>query len=110
SAAGMRRVLDQTPQVRADAVRVLWAPMSGMVHFMPDIDLLSVHAQNFGFPLDSTPQCERQVREAITALEAADAWSRVRTALQDGAAALTEGDPDMPVPDLQLLLLAGDPT
>src|SRR5699024_11480911 len=63
-----------------------------------------------GFPLDSTPQCERQVREAIAALEAADAWSRVRTALQDGAAALAEGDPGMPVPDLQLLLLAGDPT
>ncbi|WP_298416484.1 DUF2268 domain-containing putative Zn-dependent protease [Brevibacterium sp.] len=110
SAAGMRRVLDQTPQGRADAVRDLWAPMAGMYHFIPDIDLLSVHAQNFGFPLDSTPQCERQVREAIAALEAADAWSRVRTALQDGAAALAEGDPGMPVPDLQLLLLAGDPT
>src|SRR5699024_971420 len=110
SAAGIRGVLDLTPQGRADAERDLWAPMAGMYHFIPDIDLLGVHAQNFGFPLDSTPLCERQVREAIAALEAADAWTRMRTALQDGAAALAEGDPGMPVPDLQLLLLAGDPT
>src|SRR5699024_2389269 len=110
SAAGMRRVLDQTPQGRADAVRDLWAPMAGMYHFIPGIDLLRVHAQNLGRPRDSTPRCGRQVREAIAALDAGDAGSRVRTALQDGAAALAEGDPGMPVPDLQPLLLAGDPT
>lgn len=110
SAAGMRRVLDQTPHERADAVRKLWAPMAGMYHFIPGIDMLGVHAQNFGFPLDMTPQSEQRVREAIAALEVAGAWSRVRIALQEGAAALAAGDPGMPVPDLRVLLLAGDPT
>lgn len=110
SAAGMRHVLDQTRHERAEAVRDLWAPMAGMYHFIPGIDMLGVHAQNFGFPLDMTPQSEKRVRDAIVALEAANAWTRVRTALQEGAAALAAGDPGIPVPDLQVLLLAGNPT
>lgn len=110
SAAGIRRVLDQTTHERAAAVRELWAPMAGMYHFIPGIDMLGVHAQNFGFPLDMTPQSEQRVREVIVALEVADAWTRVRTALREGAVALAAGDSGIPVPDLQVLLLVGDPT
>lgn len=110
SAAGMRRVLDHTVHERADAVRELWAPMAGMYHFVPGVDMLGVHSQNFGFPLDMTVQTEQRVREAITALELADAWVRVRAALQEGVAALAAGDLRMLVPDLRVLLLAGDPT
>lgn len=110
SAAGIRHVLNQTPHERAEAVRDLWAPMAGMYHFIPGLDMLGVHAQNFGFPLDMSLQSEQRVCEAIVALEVANAWTRVRTALQEGAAALAAGDPGIPVPDLQVLLLAGDPT
>ena len=110
SAAGMRRVVDQTPHARTDAVRELWAPMAGMYHFIPDIDMAGVHAQNFGFPLDMSPKSEQDVREAITTLDEADAWGRVKGALQEGATVLADADPGVQVPDVQVLLLVGDPT
>lgn len=111
SAPPMRETLTAAPSERLDAVRRLWAPMAGMYHFVPGgVDLAAVHTQNFGFPLDTPPALDQHLHDALDALESADVWSRARHALDDGIARLTRADPTMPIPDLQLLLVLGDPT
>lgn len=110
SNAGMRRVLDAAPADRQDVVRELWAPMAGMYHFIPGgVDMATVHQQNFGFSVADSHIDER-VGEGLDSLVAADAWARVSKALEDGVAALTAARPGLDVPDLQVLLILGDPT
>ncbi|MGW6621794.1 DUF2268 domain-containing protein [Nocardia sp. NPDC055002] len=109
SASGMTRVLTAEQQDRADLIREIWAPMAGMYHFIPGgVDMATVHQQNFGFRPDSG--AIEQVREGLETLVAADAWTRVEKALEDGATALASADPGVTIPDLNVLLVLGDPT
>lgn len=104
----MARVLDADPDVQADLVREMWAPMAGMYHFIPDgLDMASVHRQNFGFDWENSSD---QLREGLKMLVDADAWRRVAGALEAGVAALKAADPSVIVPDLTVLLVLGDPT
>lgn len=104
----MARVLDATPDMRADLVREMWAPMAGMYHFIPGgLDMASVHRQNFGFDWEKTSD---QLREGVKMLVDADAWRRVAEALDAGVAALKSADPSVTMPDLTVLLVLGDPT
>jgi uncharacterized protein YjaZ len=108
SASAMARVLDAAPDMRADLVREMWAPMAGMYHFIPDgLDMASVHRQNFGFDWENSSD---QLREGLKTLVDADAWRRVAEALEAGAAALKAADPSVIVPDLTVLLVLGDPS
>lgn len=108
SAADMSRVLAADAEDRADLIRGMWAPMAGMYHFVPGgVDMATVHQQNFGFRPDAAIE---QVREGLESLVAADAWTRIGKALEDGAAALTSADPGVTIPDLNVLLVLGDPT
>lgn len=104
----MARVLDAAPDMRADLVREMWAPMAGMYHFIPGgLDMASVHRQNFGFDWEKTSD---QLREGVKMLVDADAWRRVAEALDAGVAALKSADPSVTMPDLTVLLVLGDPT
>ncbi|RVW10572.1 peptidase [Prescottella agglutinans] len=108
SASGMSRVLTADAKDRADLIRDMWAPMAGMYHFIPGcVDMATVHQQNFGFRPDSAIE---QVREGLESLVAAHAWSRIEKALEDGVAALASADPCVTIPDLNVLLVLGDPT
>ena len=108
SASGMNRVLTADAKDRADLIRDMWAPMAGMYHFIPGgVDMATVHQQNFGFRPNSAIE---QVREGLESLVAADAWTRIEKALEDGVAALTSADPGVTIPDLNVLLVLGDPT
>lgn len=108
SAAGMRKVLGASPEARPGLLRELWAPMAGMYHFIPGgVDMATVHRQNFGFPTDAATD---QVAEGLETLVAADAWARVGQALEDGCAALAPAHPGLAIPDLNVLLVLGDPT
>ncbi|MGK9146293.1 DUF2268 domain-containing protein [Plantibacter flavus] len=108
SASAVARVLDAAPDMRADLVREMWAPMAGMYHFIPDgLDMASVHRQNFGFNWENPSD---QLREGVQMLVDADAWRRVAGALEAGVAALKAADPSVIVPDLTVLLVLGDPT
>ena len=108
SASGMSRVLTAAAKDRADLIRDMWAPMAGMYHFIPGgVDMATVHQQNFGFRPDSALE---QVREGLESLVAADAWTRIEKALEDGVAALASADPGVTIPDLNVLLVLGDPT
>ncbi|MFZ2529621.1 MAG: DUF2268 domain-containing putative Zn-dependent protease [Rhodococcus sp. (in: high G+C Gram-positive bacteria)] len=68
--------------------------------------MATVHQQNFGFRPDSAIE---QVREGLESLVAADAWTRIGTALEDGVAALASADPGVTIPDVNALLVLGDP-
>lgn len=108
SASGMSRVLTADAKDRDDLIRDMWAPMAGMYHFIPDgVDMATVHQQNSGFRPDSAIE---QVRAGLESLVAADAWTRIAKALEDGVATLTSADPGVTIPDLNVLLVLGDPT
>lgn len=107
SASSMRRVLTATPDDRADLVREMWSPLAGMYHFIPEgVDMATVHRQNFGFGWESTTE---PIQEGLERLVEADAWNRITKALESGAAALRSANPGIEVPDLQVLLVLGDP-
>ncbi|MEB7448380.1 DUF2268 domain-containing putative Zn-dependent protease [Arthrobacter koreensis] len=107
SATSMRRVLAAAPDDRADLVRDMWSPLAGMYHFIPGgVDMATVHRQNFGFDWKGTIE---PIQEGLERLIEADAWNRIAMALESGAAALRAAAPDIEVPDLQVLLVLGDP-
>lgn len=107
TAAAMTAVLDAAEDQRADLVRAMWEPMTGMYRFFPgEVDLADVHRQSFGFAWDRRG---RHVREAVQTLVQAEAWGRLETALQQGIAALRAEDPGTQIPDLTVLLIVGDP-
>jgi len=107
SAAAMRRILDAPPAARADLVRAMWQPMAGMYAFLPGpLDLADVHRGSSGFDVADP---SGRAREGLDALVSADAWSRIHTALADGARALRAADPGLTPPDLTVLLVLGDP-
>lgn len=108
SASAMSRVLQAAPDVRADQIRDMWSPLAGMYHFVPGgVDMATVHRQNFGFDWENPSAL---VEQGVEKLIEADAWHRITVALQRGAAELEAINPGIDVPDLQVLLVLGDPT
>lgn len=108
SASAMSRILHAIPDARADLVRDMWFPLAGMYHFVPGgVDMASIHRQNFGFDWENPTAL---VEQGVEKLIEADAWSRIAEALQRGAAQLESINPGIDVPDLQVLLVLGDPT
>lgn len=68
--------------------------------------MATVHRQNFGFDWESTTE---PIQEGLERLVEADAWTRITKALKSGASALRSANPGIEVPDLQVLLVLGDP-
>lgn len=111
SGPAMLRLLDAPAAERPELLRALWQPMAGMYRFFPgEPDLVQGHLQGFGFPLDPPNEgAADRVRDAVTALADADAWSRIGAGLERGVAALLAADPAATIPDLTVLLVVGDP-
>ncbi|WP_166968931.1 DUF2268 domain-containing protein [Brevibacterium atlanticum] len=109
SASGMQRVLSAPADERADRLRKMWEPMTGMYFFVPDVDMERVHAQSFGFPIQTTDSTQTMLAGALDRLRSADAWDRIRNALEDGIAEIRTADPTLDVPDLRVLIVLGDP-
>lgn len=108
SASTTASILDAAPADRTDLVREMWAPMSGMYHFIPGgLDLADVHRQSFGFDVAHPSP---QLRAGLDALVDADAWQRIQAALHTGIGALERANPGILIPDLTVLLILGDPT
>ena len=107
SASSMRQVLAATPDDRTDLVREMWSPLAGMYHFIPGgVDMATVHRQNFGFDWEGATE---PIHEGLERLVEADAWNRITTALESGAEVLRSANPGIEVPDMQVLLVLGDP-
>ncbi|WP_181784018.1 DUF2268 domain-containing protein [Pseudonocardia pini] len=104
----MREILHADAQDRAHLLRAMVEPAAGMYRYFPgEPDLVRMHALGSGFPLDR--DVDRSL-DGLRRLEEANAWERIRDALQAAAAVLERADPGVRVPDAVVLLVLGDPT
>ncbi|ONI79883.1 peptidase [Actinosynnema sp. ALI-1.44] len=111
-------VLDTYPAIQeilraphADRPGLLTAmvrPAAGMYRYFPgEVDLVAMHRMGSGFPLDRD---EDQCLDALEAMRTADAWNRIRQALDDALATQLTATPGITVPpDITVLLVIGDP-
>ncbi|PSK93784.1 uncharacterized protein YjaZ [Murinocardiopsis flavida] len=107
SHSAMRRILRAPAADRTALLRAMLAPTEGMYRFFPgDVDLVAVHQQSSGFPLDRD---EERCLDALDALAAADAWGRMQRALDHAADVLRAAVPGLAVPDITVLAVLGDP-
>ncbi|MCE6999085.1 DUF2268 domain-containing protein [Saccharothrix sp. S26] len=105
--SAMRRVLRAPAGERADLLRAMLDPMSGMYRYFPgEVDLVAMHRMGSGFPLDRD---EDRCLDAVETLERAGAWERVQAALDSALAVQLEATPDLRAPDITVLLVLGDP-
>lgn len=105
--SAMRRILQAPMADRAGLLRSMLEPNAGMYRYYPgEIDLVSVHHQTSGFPIDRD---EERCLDALDTLEAAGAWERMQRALDDALAVLLEATPGLKAPDITVLFVLGDP-
>lgn len=107
TSTGMEAALTAPINDRADLLRHMLAPMEGMFRYFPgDVDLASMHALSFGFPLDRRVE---EVTSALTRLRNADVWERVETALARAVDTQVAATPGITVPDIVVLIVLGNP-
>ncbi len=103
----MRGILRAPQADRAALLKAMVEPAAGMYRYFPgEVDLVAMHAMSSGFPLDRD---EERCLEALEALHEADAWSRIRRALDDAVTAQVTATPGLAVPDITVLTVLGDP-
>ncbi|WP_226367663.1 DUF2268 domain-containing protein [Pseudonocardia sp. ICBG162] len=104
----MRHVLHAAEQNRAELLRTMLEPASGMYRFFPgEPDLVHMHELASGFPLDRDLELST---DGLRRLEDAHAWERIGRALHGAAEHLERVHPGLRVPDATVLLVLGDPT
>lgn len=105
--AAMHEILHAPAGERAALLEEMWRPVAGMYRYFPGpVDLVAMHAASSGFPLDrDTEAC----LDAIELLRAADAWGRIERALRSAADRLAESLRRVDLPEVTVLLVAGDP-
>lgn len=105
---GMARVLRAPVAERPALLHTMLEPIAGMYRYAPgDVDLVAVHQQTFGFPIDRD---EDRCLEALEALATAGAWDRIQRGMDQALSVLRTANPDLEVPDITVLLLLGDPS
>ncbi|CAL9651143.1 DUF2268 domain-containing protein [Streptomyces albus] len=105
--SAMRKILLAPAADRVDLLRALLETNRGMYRHHPgELDLVAVHRQSSGFPIDRD---EERCLDALETLAAAGAWERMQSALEKGLAVLLEATPGLEVPDITVLFLLGDP-
>jgi uncharacterized protein YjaZ len=103
----MREILRSPRADRPALLEAVLAPAAGMYRYFPgEVDLVAMHRMSSGFPLDRD---EERCLEALEALHDADAWTRIKRALDDALAVQLAATPDITVPDITVLVVLGDP-
>ncbi|MDA0566730.1 DUF2268 domain-containing protein [Streptomonospora sp. S1-112] len=107
SHSAMKRVLTAPAAERPALLRSMLETVKEMYRHAPgEVDLVALHLQSSGFPLDRD---EERCLAALEALAAADAWGRLRRALEGAASLLEAAAPELEFPDITFLLVLGDP-
>lgn len=107
TSSGMEAVLTAPINDRADLLRHMLAPVERMFRYFPgDVDLASMHALSFGFPLDRRTE---ELANALTRLRRANVWTRVQAAMTRALDAQLAATPGMTVPDIVILIVLGNP-
>ncbi|MGK4909655.1 DUF2268 domain-containing protein [Streptomyces albus] len=105
--SAMRKILLAPAADRVDLLRALLEANRGMYRHHPgELDLVAVHRQSSGFPIDRD---EERCLDALETLATAGAWARMQSALEKGLAVLLEATPGLEAPDITVLFLLGDP-
>lgn len=105
--SAMRRILLAPVADRVDLLRSMLEANKGMYRFHPgELDLVAVHLQSSGFPVDRD---EERCLDALETLAAAGAWERMQRALDDALAVLLEATPGLQAPEITVLVVLGDP-
>ena len=102
-----KRILTAPVAERAGLLRSMLEANSGMYRYYPgEVDLVAMHLQSSGFPIDRD---EERCLDALETLAAAGAWERMRRALDDGLKVLLESTPGLEAPDITVAFVLGDP-
>lgn len=105
--SAMTRVLRAPTADRPALLRAMLQPIVGMYRFAPgDVDLVAVHQQTFGFPIDRD---EDRCLVALDQLARAKAWDRAQHGMDHALSVLREANPTVEIPDITVLLALGDP-
>ncbi|MEN3536769.1 DUF2268 domain-containing putative Zn-dependent protease [Microbispora sp. ZYX-F-249] len=105
--SAMRRILPAPAADRADLLRSMLEPIRGMYRYQPgEVDLVAVHRETSGFPIDRD---EERCLDALETLAAAGAWERMQRAFDDALDVLLEATPGLEAPDITVLFVLGDP-
>jgi uncharacterized protein YjaZ len=105
--AEMTRILRAPAQDRAELLRSMLEHVKGMYRYFPgEVDLVEFHQRSSGFPIDRD---EDRCLSALEAMASADAWDRMRTALDTALDVQLAATPDIQVPDITVLVVLGDP-
>lgn len=105
--SAMKRILLAPAADRAGLLRSMLEPSRGMYRYHPgEVDLVAMHLQTSGFPIDRD---EERCLDAVETLIAAGAQERMQRAADDALAVLLEAKPELEVPDISVLLVLGDP-
>ncbi|WP_067820861.1 DUF2268 domain-containing protein [Nocardia inohanensis] len=103
----MRRILLAPTADRPALLTAMLESMTGMYRYFPgEVDPVAMHAMGSGFPIDRD---EHRCLDALDVLTAADAWTRIRRALDDALAVQSAATPSIQVPDINVLVVLGDP-
>jgi uncharacterized protein YjaZ len=104
----MRRILTAPLADRPDLLRAMLEPVAGMYRYFPgEVDLVAMHHAGSAFRVDRE---DERALPALDALRDADAWGRIEKALHDGLAHQLEVTPGICVPDIQVVVVLGDPS
>ncbi len=105
--SAMKQILRAPAGDRADLLRSMLEPVSGMFRYFPgEVDLVAMHRMGSGFPVDRD---EEQILDALETLASAGAWDRMRKALDGALAVQLAATPELAAPDITVLFVLGDP-
>ncbi|WP_433258061.1 DUF2268 domain-containing protein [Streptosporangium sp. CA-135522] len=105
--SAMKKILQAPVTNRVDLLRSMLEPVKDMYRYFPgEVDLVAMHQQASGFPLDRD---EERCLAALETLATAGAWERMQRALDDALAVQLAATPGLEVPDITVLFLLGDP-
>lgn len=107
SYSDMRDILTAPLADRPRRLDQMLRPVAGMYRYFPgETDLVSMHHMGSGFRVDRD---DNRTLAALEALREANAWSVIDAALHDALETQLEATPDIRVPDIQVMIVLGDP-
>ncbi|MFI9505650.1 DUF2268 domain-containing protein [Nocardia sp. NPDC052566] len=107
SYSAMKNILRAPQADRAGLLGTMLEQVRGMYRYAPgEVDLIGMHHQSAGFPLDRD---EQRCLEALETMAAAGVWDRMQRALDEAHEVLVAANPGLVAPDITVLLVLGDP-
>jgi len=106
--SAMKQILQAPTADRVELLGSMLEPTRGMYRYQPgEVDLVALHSQTSGFPIDRD---EERCLDALETLMAAGARERMQRAVDEALAVLLAATPGLEAPDITLVVVLGDPS